>query len=95
MPQFDQRPRGFGIFRTATYRPGKVIADFPIEASSDVILHCDSKCVIIHEIEKQPDGTFKGTVRGVEPPGAEIKGLTDGDIVTFSEDQVISASKDD
>ena len=95
MPEFEQRPRGRGIIYVATCQPSRLLADFPLEDSRDVVLHCESKTVTVRDIQKQPDGIFKGRVLGVEPVGVEIQDLKEGDVVAFSEDQVISASRED
>jgi hypothetical protein len=93
MPHFKNRTKGLGIFKIATYKPGKVFIDFPIEEAKDVILHSGDYSVIVRNIQKESEGKFKGTVLGIEPPGAKLNDVKADDIITFSEDQVISASK--
>jgi len=93
MPNFKNRTQGLGIFKVATYKPGKIFIDFPIEASENVILHSGDYSVIVKNIQKESGGKFKGTVLGIEPPGGKLDDVKTGDIVTFTEDQVISASK--
>jgi hypothetical protein len=93
MPDFDKRSKGMGIFRVATYTPGKVLIDFPIEEAEDVILHTGNYSVIVRNVQKESEDKFKGIVLGIEPPGSRLDDIKAGDIVTFSKDQVISASK--
>ncbi|MCG2722724.1 MAG: hypothetical protein L6290_12045 [Thermodesulfovibrionales bacterium] len=93
MPDFDNRSKGMGIFRVAIYKPGKVLIDFPIEESEDVILHSGNYSVIVRNVQKESEGKFKGIVLGIELPGTKLDDIKAGDIVTFSEDQIISASK--
>lgn len=93
MSQFKNRTKGLGIFKIATYKPGKVFVDFPIEEAEDVILHSGDYSVIVRNIQKESEGKFKGTVLGIEPPGAKLNNVKAEDIVTFSQDKVISASK--
>ena len=93
MPQFKNRTKGLGIFKVATYKPGNVFVDFPIVESENVILHSGDYSVIVRIIQKESEGKFKGTVLGIEPPGAKLKDVKAGDTVTFTEDQVISASR--
>jgi len=46
----------------------------------------------VKNIQKEAEGKFKGTVLGIEPPGVKIDDVKAGDIVSFTEDEVISAS---
>jgi len=92
MPNFKNR-EGPGIIKVSTYKPGRMFIDFPIEASEDVILHSGNYSVIVKNIQKEAEGKFKGTVLGIEPPGGKLDDVKAGDIVSFTEDQVISASK--
>jgi hypothetical protein len=92
VPNFKKR-EGRGIIKVSTYRPGKMFIDFPIETSEDVLLHSGNYSVIVKNIQKEAEGKFKGTVLGIEPPGGKVDDVEAGDIVSFTEDQVISASK--
>lgn len=93
MPQFEKRTKGLGIINIANYEVGKVFIDFPIEESENVILHIGDCSVIVKNIQKESEDKFKGTVLGLEPPGAELNDMKAEDVITFTEDQVISASK--
>jgi len=93
MPNFKNRTEGLGIFKVGTYKPGEVFIDFPIEASENVILHSGGYSVILKNIQKESERKFKGTVLGIEPPGGKLDDVKAEDVVTFTEDQVISASR--
>jgi hypothetical protein len=93
MPLFRDRTKGLGIFKVAPYKPDQVFADFPIEESGNVVLQSGDYSIILTNIQKESEGKFKGTVLGIEPPGAKLNDVTAGDMVTFTEEQVISASK--
>lgn len=93
MPNFKNRTEGLGIFKVGTYKPGKVFINFPIEASENVIFHSGSYYVILNNIQKESEHKFKGTVLGIEPPGGKLDDVKAEDVVTFTEDQVISASR--
>ena len=93
MPQFENRTKGLGIFKVAKYKPGKVFVVFPIEESENVILHSGDYSVIVRNIQKESEGKFKGTVLGIEPPGTKLNDVKAEDVITFTEDQVITASK--
>ena len=93
MPNFEKRTEGIRIFKLATCKPGEIFIDFPIEASENVILHSGNYSVIVQNIQEESEGKFKGTVLGIEPPSGKLDDVKAGDIVTFTEDQVISASK--
>ncbi len=93
MAEFTKRPKGQGIFRILTYDPGRLFTDFPIEQSDTAILHYQDRSVVIKNISRTPDGGLEGTVLGFEPPAMEWGELKADDTVTFSEDEVFSASK--
>lgn len=57
-----------------------------------MLLHSGNYSVIVKNIQKEAEGKFKGTVLGIEPPGVKIDDVKAGDIVSFTEDEVISAS---
>jgi hypothetical protein len=83
MPRFRDRTKGLGIFKVAPYKLGQVFVDFPIEESGNVILHGGDYSVIVTNIQKESEGKFKGTVLGIEPPGAKLNDVTAGDVVTL------------
>jgi len=93
MPDFKNRTEGLGIFKVGSYQPGKVFIDFPIEASENVILHSGGYSIILKNIQKESERKFKGTVLGIEPPGGKLDDVKEQDVITFTEDQVISASR--
>ena len=95
MAEFTKHPKGQGIFRIQTYEPGSLFADFPIEHSDTVILHYQDRSVVIKNISRKPDDTLEGTILGFEPPALEFGELKVDGTVTFSEDEVFSASKRD
>lgn len=93
MPQFEKRTKGLRIIKIANYEEGNVFIDFPIEESENVILHSGDCSVVVKNIQKESEDKFKGTVLGLEPPVKELNDIKAGDIISFTEDQVISASK--
>lgn len=95
MSHFKIRPEDRGIFKIETYNPSELLCNFSIEESEHVILHCENYSIIVRDIQKDSEGKFRGTVSGLEPPGARLEHIKAGDIVTFTEDQVFSASKSD
>jgi hypothetical protein len=96
MAKFTKRPREQGISYSQTYVPGKL--DFPIEPiekSKIVTLHYEDHLVLVKNISRKADGTFTGTVLGFEPPAMKLGDLKIDDSVTFKEDEVFSAIKED
>jgi hypothetical protein len=92
VPNFRKR-EGPGIIKVSKYKRGEAFIDFPIEASENVLLHCGHYSVIVKNIQKESEGQYKGIVLGIEPRGGKLDDVKEGDVVSFTEDQVISASK--
>jgi hypothetical protein len=96
MAEFTKRPKGQGILFHSPFVPGKsLVARFPLEKSETVILHYQDRSVVIKNISRKTDDTFAGIVVGFEPPAMKLGDLKIDDTVTFSENEIISATKKD
>ena len=93
MHHLKNRPKDCSIFVITPYKPGTLLIVFPIEESASVILHCRDYSVFVHNIKKTSENKFTGTVFGVEPPVEKPMDIREGDIVSFTESQVFSTSK--
>lgn len=94
MSKFIKRPKGIGIiYGHSGYVPGKRLQmGLPIEEADILILHYNDRSVLVKNILKKADGTFSGTILGFEPPAMGVGDLKSDDSITFTEDEVFSAS---
>ncbi len=93
MIELDSRSEGFGIFQIQDYDGAKIPPDFAISEAESVILHCEGKSIIVTVIEASPSGGFTGHMFAIEPPGAAINGLREGERIAFDEHHVFSMGK--
>lgn len=96
MAKFTKRPKKQGISCSQTYVPGKL--DFPIEPiekSKILTLYYEGQSVLVKDISRKADGTFTGTVLEFEQHAMKLGDLKIDDSVTFTEDEVFSAIKED
>ena len=93
MIKIDTRAGDFGVFQIQEYDGVRIPAQFAIAEAKAVILHCEGKSVLVTSIEVTPNGRFFGKVFGVEPPGAIINGLVEGEQISFEEQHIFSMEK--
>ncbi|MGA2467358.1 MAG: hypothetical protein ABSH06_23805 [Thermodesulfobacteriota bacterium] len=74
---------------------GSQVEFFTLEKAKTVILHVVDCSVLVKDISRKADGTFTGIVWGFEPPAMVLRDLKINDSVTFTEDEVFSARKQD
>jgi hypothetical protein len=85
-------PPGIGPIKTAPYLPGQGIVDVGITKGRNVLLACEGKYVwaeISHVVSR---GEIMAKVLFIEPPGAKLEGISEGDTIAFEDDQVIGIS---
>lgn len=91
----DRLP-GIGIMFTGC---GRIFTRFPVEESTIIILHSvdelENRTIIVKGVSRKPDGTFIGKVFGFEPPSINLGDLTVDGIITFVEDEIFGAIKED
>lgn len=88
MIELETRKRGFGIFFSAEYTESRVPAEFPIHEASNVILRCESNAIVLNNIQASGNGGYVGTVFAIEPAGTIIYGVTEGQRISFEEQNV-------
>ena len=78
---------------------GTISESFPVERSTKITLHHENdpknSAIIIKDVSRKADGTFIGTVFGFEPPAMMFGDLAINDTVSFTEDEIFGAIKED
>jgi hypothetical protein len=90
MLNFDVRHPNFGIFKSSDYQHGQQVADYEISDASNVILHYQSRGVIVVDVKPLDSGGYSGTVSAIEPPGSKLQGVREGYRVVFQQQHVFS-----
>ena len=88
----EQRSNGLPIVYHTSHAPGEVLKPFPLAEAREVTLRCGGHTLIIRDININAAGVFAGILHGIEPLGAHVAGLEEGDVVTFGEKHVFRAS---
>jgi hypothetical protein len=74
---------------------GDQVEFFTLEEAKTVILNVGDCSVLVKDISGKADGRFTGIVWGFEPPAMKLGDLKINDRVTFAEDEVFSARRQD
>ena len=74
---------------------GSEVEFFTLEEAKTIILNVGDCSVLVKDISPKADGTFTGIVWGFEPPAMKLGDLKINDSVTFTEDEVFSARRED
>jgi len=92
----SNRLPGIGIM---FHGSGRILTPFPVGESTFITLHHEdgpeNRTIIVKDVSRKADGTFIGTVLGFEPPSMNLGDLTVDDTITFVEDEIFGAIKED
>lgn len=92
----SNRLPGMGI---SFHGSGRILTPFPLEESTMITLHYEDclngRTIIVKDVSRKADRTFIGTILGFEPPSMKLGDLAVDDIITFVEDEIFGAIKQD